>query len=607
MCQCQWILLLLVWLWPLYGGSIPVTPQSDRFNITPWVSYLITPKSQYNYLWILQQERAFKDISRGELLLGYHEEERVWLRFDLANPSSQSFTKILAFQYPLQEQLYLYELESDRIYEQERTNALVPYYQLHFAPYERKRLLLEASNDDWASIVKLFLYEPTTFHILNSHRFMVIMLFVGAIGAILLYNLFLLFLTKDPSYLYYILMVATFSLLVLHCDGLLASLVEGFSLSKSSVSTLLLILGLAMIFFTRSFLELPRSFPRLDRSLDLLFISLVLLYLSNLVELIPTGFQRLYYIAAFAYLLYVGLYAYWHGRREALYYLLGWILLFGSALLLVLRQIGLSDLYDRFPYLIYVAILGEAMLFSMALSARINTMRLEKDRATQKLLERQTIERHRLEAYATKKTRELQKALEEKAMLFRELHHRIKNNLQIIISLLRLQADRHLDPKLGSILLEAENRIRTISQIHEMLYNREDGIHQIDLQHYFQGLVEGLVHSYAKKLQIRVCISSKATLDMDRAIYCGLIINELVTNALKYAFTSKEQGRITISFQEVGEFYELILYDDGSGFDPEKIQGLGLKIVRTLVERQLKGELRIDTRVGSYYEILFPR
>ncbi|MRJ02066.1 MAG: hypothetical protein GXO19_04255 [Epsilonproteobacteria bacterium] len=599
------VLLPLLLFSLLCGGEIKINQKSDSLNITPYVHYFIAPQElteppSDEGIFI----RSFKD----NLLLGYLYDKRVWIKFDITNESNESVEKILAFDYPIQKELSLYERNTNSLYLNRHENSLIYYYRLHFKPHETKNLLLEASNRDAATIVKLKLYNPSTFFSINMEQLLLAMLFIGAIGAILIYNLFLLFLTKDMSYFFYILMVSIFTLLILHIDGVLTTFFTGFVMSKRLISTLLLILAISMILFTKTFLNLSSAFPRIDQSLNLILFTLSLLYLVEITwEIIPTSLERIYYSATFAYLLYIGLFAYLHGKREALYYLLGWTLLFTSTTLLVLRQIGVSDLYDRFPYLVYIGVIGEAMLFSMALSARINTMRLEKNRITQELLRRRTLEKRRLEAYANGKTQELQKTLQERAMLLKELHHRVKNNLQIITSLLRLQADKHRNRELGKILIEAENRIRAISNIHEMLY-KENSLSKVDLQRYLETLIDGLRTTYSAEQSIDISIHSNATLDMDRAIYCGLIVNELVTNALKYAFREGDKGKITIIFTRQDGNYKLTISDNGRGIDPKgrSHEGLGLKIVKTLATHQLKGKIEIRSHGGLHYTIYFP-
>ncbi len=601
------LIFIFLSLIKIAANNIVINEETDSFNITPLIRYYITPSEEKDYIEVLKHDQDFKKIGKDILLLGYITNKTLWLRLDITNDSNQSIDKILSYSYPLQEVLYLYELGNDKTHELQHNDSLVPYYKLHFKPHETKNFLIQVRNRNVSTIVKLEVFKPITFFQHNNHQLLIGMLFIGGIGTLLLYNLFLFYLTQDSSYLYYVVMVMMFTVVALHVNGYVTYFIQGFTLSKTLLYTILLILAVAMVFFTKTFLDLPNTSPKIDRTLDTIFIILVGLYLGNMLDIIPVVVHRFIYTVAFGYLIFVGIYLYKKGKKEALYYLLGWIVLFFSTLLIVLRQAGVSDLYDSIPYLSYIGVIAEALLFSMALSARINTLQHEKERATQVLLQHQLMERSRLEAYAKEKTKDLQRALEEKAILLKELHHRVKNNLQIIISLLRLQADKHNDPRLEAILLESENRMRAISNIHEMLYKEENPT-LVDVDEYFQSLIEGIRSGFTHQKNITISVACTAKLDMDRAVYCGLIINELVTNAFKYAFEPGQKGKIRVSFRRKGDSYELVVYDDGKGFDSVKNiqESLGLRMVQTLVQQQLKGKFYMDGKYGAYFEITFP-
>ena len=605
------MLRIIAYLFTLFlitaSGEIIIKPSSDSYNITPQVRYYLTSSDIKDYIEVLTKDQNFTKIGKDELLLGYIPDKTLWLRLDITNDSNKSVEKVLSYSYELQEMLYLYELGNNKTHQLLRQDSLVPYFKLRFQPHETKNFLIQARNQNVGTIVKLEIFKPLSFFRLNNHKMLMGMLFLGGIGTILLYNLFLFYLTKDSSYIYYIVIVMIFAIISLYITGFIGLFFPEFTLTKSLLYTILLMLAVAMVFFTKTFLDLPNSFPKIDRTLDAIFVLLVILYLGNMFDIIPMVVHRFVYTLSFGYLIFIGIFAYRHGKKEALYYILGWFVLFASTLLLVLRQAGISDLYDSIPYLSYIGVISEALLFSMALSARINTLQHEKERAAQILLQHQLMERSKLEAYAKEKTKDLQNALEEKAMLLKELHHRVKNNLQIIISLLRLQADKHNDPRLEAILLESENRMRAISSIHEMLY-KEDNPVLVDVDEYFRTLIEGIRSGFAQKKNITISLACTARLDMDRAVYCGLIINELVTNAFKYAFDADQPGKIRVSFKKIADRYELVIFDNGKGFaSPEELQeGLGLRMVQTLVRQQLKGRLYIDGKYGAYFEITFP-
>lgn len=202
-------------------------------------------------------------------------------------------------------------------------------------------------------------------------------------------------------------------------------------------------------------------------------------------------------------------------------------------------------------------------------------------------------------------------SLEEKEVLLKEIHHRVKNNLQVISSILNLQSMYVKDKNTLEILDESRNRIRTMAIIHEHLYQTTN-FSSISFTDYIQNIVSHLLSSY--------CIDGKQVefiddlelvqLSLDQAIPCGLIVNELVSNSLKYAFSAKEEGIITVGLKQKASKIELRIEDDGCGFpekfDMLKTNTLGLQLVNTLVE-QLEGEIKYKSYHGIKYIITFDK
>ena len=203
---------------------------------------------------------------------------------------------------------------------------------------------------------------------------------------------------------------------------------------------------------------------------------------------------------------------------------------------------------------------------------------------------------------------QIRRSLHEKEVLLREIHHRVKNNMQIISSLLNLQAAGTIDAHAKEILKESQQRVRSMALIHENLY-QADNFSNIDLNDYIRSIVVNLFHSYNRN-EIRSDISVvPLRLNLDAAIPCGLIVNELVSNALKYAFPSDQRGTITISVS-ITEMHIVLLdvSDDGVGmpaaFSIESVQTLGLQLVRSLVQ-QLHGSFSITGEKGTHVHIEF--
>lgn len=206
---------------------------------------------------------------------------------------------------------------------------------------------------------------------------------------------------------------------------------------------------------------------------------------------------------------------------------------------------------------------------------------------------------------------QIRAALEEKEVLFKEINHRVKNNLQVIHSLLNLQTRQIADPKGREVLIESRNRIQAMALIHEMLYRSETPA-RIDFGEYFLSLTEYLMSSYgAGARHIRVaCKVAPISSSLDTAIPCGLIINELVTNSLKHAFPGGAAGEIVVDLRDLPDhYYCLSVRDNGVGLPAdlriEETRSLGLRLVRTLTE-QLGGRLAVESNGGARFEIQFP-
>lgn len=215
-----------------------------------------------------------------------------------------------------------------------------------------------------------------------------------------------------------------------------------------------------------------------------------------------------------------------------------------------------------------------------------------------------------LERRVIERTAELRKSQQALSALLKEVHHRVKNNLQIISSLLDLQSVSINHAQTSEVLRECQNRIRAIAKVHEKLYS-SGNLTIIDVKGYTQALVADLLSAYSiKEGKIRVRITGgRILLPVDAAIPCTLIINELVSNALKHAFRQGE-GEINIKFRSLpGGKLSLSVRDNGVGLpttDLQKAASLGLQIVAMLAE-QLGGVLEVRNRGGAEIKIVFPR
>jgi two-component sensor histidine kinase len=215
-------------------------------------------------------------------------------------------------------------------------------------------------------------------------------------------------------------------------------------------------------------------------------------------------------------------------------------------------------------------------------------------------------------------------SLKEKEVLLKEIHHRVKNNLQIIHSLLNLQSSRINDLQTREELKEIQNRIKSMALIHETHYQSKDLV-RIDFAEYIKKLSDHLMRSYgmnSKDIKLNI-YADNILLSVDKAIPCGLIINEIVSNSLKHAFPVRKRGKVSIIFRSEGKSpiapgksqkrtnnnLVLIISNNGVKFpknlDFRNTESLGLQLVCALTD-QLKGTVELDTSGGTEFKITFP-
>jgi len=207
---------------------------------------------------------------------------------------------------------------------------------------------------------------------------------------------------------------------------------------------------------------------------------------------------------------------------------------------------------------------------------------------------------------------QLEASLKEKELLLSEIHHRVKNNFEIISSLLDLSSMHTENQEVRNLLLNSRNRVYSMAMIHSQLY-QSDQFGRVDMRKHISELAEHLLFVYGSKKKVNLELeTSEVYLSVNQAIPCALLINELITNSLKHAFRDSVQGKIQISIHDSNDNTVLLrVKDDGDsiseGMDLKDADGLGLKMVKHLVAGQLKGEIRFNHDDGTDICITFKR
>ncbi|MCB0632824.1 MAG: sensor histidine kinase, partial [Lewinella sp.] len=198
---------------------------------------------------------------------------------------------------------------------------------------------------------------------------------------------------------------------------------------------------------------------------------------------------------------------------------------------------------------------------------------------------------------------------QENELLLKEIHHRVKNNLQVISSLLNMQSRNIQDTAVRTAILDSQSRVQSMSLIHQKLY-RGKNLAAIEMKSYLQTLADNLIDAYAEVEEVEVRLDmQQLELDVDYAIPLGLIVNELITNSLKYAFPSRQKGAIEIKMEQSPEEIILDIGDNGVGKKITPVKkaesGFGSELIE-LLTIQLKGKLDRSTDVGYHTRLRFP-
>jgi len=600
------ILIFLVLISFVFSQSIKVDDTTNDLSILPYATIYLDETKKLSISEIKQKE--FKINEKPILGYGFSPGFNFWSKFTITNSSNKNIKKIIEFEHPITYKIILYENNKKPkfeglVYKPKERLDVNPNFTIQLKPKESKTFYLKASTVTTGLIIKLKLYNIQEYHRKELHYQVALSIFFGAMMVLGIYNLFLYLFTKDNAYLYYVLYIFA---MVFH-----QSLYLGFAqvyLFSNQISTFILDLAVAKVFlplfasilFTREFLNTKR-YPFLDKIFTTYLIAMPIISILCYKSIILGSSIVLIVIPLLFLLIFAGIKALLDKNKLAPLYLLGWSAVLSCWLFMAIANLGFFNIFVYVPYYVEIALVFEALIFSIALAKRINILQGEKQHLNKKLILQQQNEKEKLKIEVTKKTKDLVQALhqkelvlDEKALLFKELHHRVKNNMQMIISLINLQNKKANNNQIKDFFQVAINRIKAMSSLHELLYS-QDELSNISAYDYFFSLIKGLKATCNKDIDIHYDI--KCNLDSEDAIYCGLIINELVSNSLKYAFTKK--GTIHISLSQKNDLYILQISDNGIGNNKtSQTDSLGLLIVQTLVEQQLEGVLDTINKNG---------
>jgi two-component system, sensor histidine kinase LadS len=605
------IIFLLLISSTIYANSINVDEETKFISILQNAQIYIDKNRNKTIEDIKKMDNLFEKNEKNILSFGYSPNFDVWVKFTISNNSDKTLNKIIEYNNPLSTNVEFfdpnknYQIQNDGLlFDKLDKKTINPIFHIKIEANQSNIYYFKASSYITTLIIDLKFWDEDSFYKKEIRHQVILALFFGAMLILGIYNLFIYFFTKDISYLYYVFYIIGLIIHHLMYSGIANTYFLDYKSMITIVSFASLVVAIpvyALGLFTKSFLQ-TQKYPKFNKILNtfliLIPISIIFFLLTDEYDKYRNTLTMMFLV----FLMIITVYAAIKKNKQAYFILFGWFIFLSSGMLMYLSSVGIFDISRYFPYLIEASFVVEAIIFSIALANRITNLQREKNEANKRLIIQQKNETKRLSKEVALRTNDLKMALDEKELLLKELNHRVKNNMQTIVSLIRLQSDEIKDERLKDILLTIQNRINAMSHLHELLYKQEN-IAYVDVYEYLENLIEEVKDSYDTYIDIHLDIKTK--LKMEQSIYCGLIINELVTNSFKYAFPNKE-GNIFISLEKENEMIKLIVKDDGIGYDEKNTNiSLGLTLVNTLAVNQLKGNMNISSKEGVITTILW--
>ncbi len=489
-----------------------------------------------------------------------------------------------------------------------KLNHYQPAFNIPISKLESQDIYMKVKSR-WSMVLHVTAETKNDFNNGRVTTYLIGGLLVGGLLLMAVYNLFLYFSTRDSSYIIYVFALLSAILSQGYIFGILLPYISPeypeFSLRFPIV--IMAFTGLFSCWFAIRFLEIKHTSKVFY---NLLVFGIIFSFFSaglevlhfddlsrkvNIVEVV--GLSCIIFSAA--------LYSLIKGNKVALYFTIAWFFYLVGMVVFALKTVEILPHNIFTKHFIHVGTFMEVVLLSFALGHKYSLVRVEKER-----LEKQT--REELEVLVKSQTAELEASLEEKEILLKEIHHRVKNNLQLVISLLDLQVASIKDTKNKEILAQSKSRVYSMSLIHQKLY-QSNNLARINIKTYLEDLFIYVQRSYQAKendFQYDLNIVDKE-LSITKAVPLGLVVNELLTNSFKYGFSETESNQIKMSVRIVEDALVLEIADTGAGFDENEQRqnvkkSLGLFLVKSLT-KQLRGMVTRDFKDGFFRtQLKFP-
>ncbi len=589
------ILLLLFLPLSLAHAAIDVKNMNRPLLLS---SKIYVDKSGKTFKEIVKSAK-FIPFNKQEINLGFTRNTTLWIHFTLYNSGEKKETKILQIRNPLLEDVSLYKKtqklqHKGTLYQSIPRDELHTIFEIRVQPKELQEYYLKVRNTTTALRLSIRLKDKLDYLKDEYHEQNIIFIFLSILGLLFLYNFVLYLYTKERVYVFYLLYL--FALLFQQSTylGITQMFAPSWFVYYDNLAVVFKVnlLFISAVLFAKSFLQTQRyeKINKIYNAILALGLIEIPLFGSPWFYLPEVSIVTALFFIYFN--MYAAIYIYKHGKKEARFFVVGWAFQLVGFTLMIIDGLGFTSIMGELTDIVMFLTALEAIVLSLAFIDRYSIFKKEKERLDTSLMQELQKRQEIVELEVQKATEKLKTSLENEKNLLKELHHRSKNNLQLILSLVRMQEDETEDKGLCLGLQELEGRINSIAKIYTVLDIKED-LQKIDMAAYIEELCEDIKALSQKNIIYEYEIRN-ISLPLRSAGYVGLIVNELVTNSIKYV--QKEQISIHIKMYEKEGRYVLRLQDNGAGFslDDAAKEHLGMKLIVALVENQLHGTFTLQ-------------
>lgn len=588
--------------------------------------YLIDKENIFNQSNIYENKNHFTPLSSHHTGFGL-QNKTVWIHLHVTNTDNKTNNAVVEFPYAILDYIHYYEFQNGKLINENESGDTIPYSKrvektntLVF-PYKigansTKELFFEVKSEG-ALNLKMNYFDRSTYQSAQRDNLMLLGIYYGAVIIMLFYNSILYFMIREKVYLDYVVFHFIYLFLQLGLNGLAYQHFWPSSpvINSYYIPVMLALANFFSIIFSLSFLNIRENHKQIYKYFIVLKYIFVLIAISSFIFSYNHVVKAiaLFSILSVISLFISGIYILIKERSvESKFYVTAWSFLLIGVLLTEFQNIGLLPINF---FTLYGAQLGaffELGLFSFALAYRYNTIIVKLRQTESKLLglnEELELKVHERTQNLDEKNLQLHIEVNNKNVLLRELFHRVKNNLQIISGLLSLQARRLQDKKSKEIFRDTTQRIKSMAIVHEKLYSSEN-LEAVNMQEYTKSLIEDIKHTFnANDIDVTI-LCEQLDFDLEIAVPLGLIINEMATNSVKYAFTTEARTKnITIEMSHsTSNKFILEYYDNGAGIDFINLkEGFGFKLINSLTTYQLKGDVDYFNDNGLHYVLSFDK